>query len=76
MCVQQHDGGVIEKRSRDGNALALPSRHRGPALFNHRIVAMVHRQDEVVAVGGLGRSDNLRVGGVRLALLARWKPYA
>ena len=67
--VQQHDGRVLQQRSRDGDALLLAARHRRPALAQHRGVALRQRLDEVVAARGPRRGHHLLVRGIGTAEL-------
>ena len=46
--VQYEHAGVLDERTRDGDALLLTARHRHAALSKHRLVAGRKRADEVV----------------------------
>src|SRR6266540_1842722 len=54
--VQDQDRRVLEQCARDGHSLALAARQPGAALAHDGLVAAGEGHDEVVRVGGPGRS--------------------
>ena len=63
--VQDEDRGILQERSREGDPLPLPPGELHAALPGQALVAVGHRDDEVVGVGGPGGA---------LDLLRAWRP--
>ncbi len=61
--VQQQDRRVLEKGTRDGDALALPAGQLGAALAHQRLVTLRQRGDELVGAGQPRRLDDLGLAG-------------
>ena len=71
--VQDEDRGILQERPREGDPLPLPPGELHAALPGEALVAVGHRDDEVVGVGGPGgaldllrRRAHLAIGDVRL----------
>ena len=56
--VQQHERRVVQERTCDADALALPSRKRIAQLADVRVVAVRQRLDEVMDRSRLRRRDD------------------
>src|SRR5213082_1093356 len=56
--VEDEHGRILEKRARDGNALALASRKAHTPFTYERLVPLRQANDEVVRVGGPGGGDD------------------
>ena len=65
--VEDEDGGVLEERAGDADALFFADAEFDAAFADAGIVALRQRDDEIVAIGGSGRGEELLVGGVQFA---------
>ena len=65
--VQQDDGGVLQKRPGDGDALSLSAGEFCAVFPDGSIISLGQAADELPAVGGLGRGPHFLVGGASLA---------
>ena len=62
--VEDEDGGVLQHRAGDGDALLLPAGQPEATLADDRVVAVAEPADEDVGVGASGDVEDLLLGGV------------
>ena len=65
--VEDENGGVPQHGARDGKALLLPARERGPSLRHLSVIALGEPPDELIRHGDVGRGDDLLLAGSRTA---------
>ena len=62
--VEDEDGGVVEQRARDRDALPLTARQRVAALPHLAVEPLGERVDELLGARGAGRGPHVVVGRV------------
>ena len=65
--VEQDDRRIFDQRARDRDALTLAARNLEAVLADLGIIACGKAHDEIMRMRGLGRGDDFRLGGARLA---------
>ena len=60
--IEQKDGSIFEKSSRDADALALTDAEVAAALSHRAVESLWHFHDEVVGLSALGSLDDLLIG--------------
>ena len=66
--VEDEDGGVVEQRARDGDALPLAARQRVAALAHLAVEPLRERVDELLGARGARRRPHVVVGRVGTAV--------
>ena len=62
--IEDEESRIFQDRAGDGDALALAAAEFDAAFAHGAVVAMRQLEDEVVRIGGRGRGDDRRQGGV------------